>query len=156
MRAYKSLSFSVVIILIIVLFAGAGTISAAAQTDTMQFRYNATHTGDYSAVAGSVQPNNQLKWNYTTVTGAWFYSSPAVANGVVYVGSDDYNVYAIGNESMSTPTTLTAAAPSTASVNQNFTINGTLANATLSTPLAGATITLKNCTDNHVEQASKV
>jgi hypothetical protein len=75
---------------------------------------------------------------------------------VVYVGSDDYNVYAIGNESMSTPTTLTAAAPSTASVNQNFTINGTLANATLGTPLAGATITLKNCTDNHVEQAAKV
>jgi outer membrane protein assembly factor BamB len=154
MRAYKSLSFFVVIILIIVLFAGA--VPAAAQTDTMQLRYNATHTGDYSAVAGSVQPNNQLKWNYTTVTGAWFYSSPAVANGVVYVGSDDYNVYAIGNESMSTPTTLTAAAPSTASVNQNFTINGTLANATLGTPLAGATITLKNCTDNHVEQAAKV
>jgi outer membrane protein assembly factor BamB len=94
MRAYKSLSFSVVIILIIVLFACAGTIPAAAQTDTMQFRYNTTHTDDYSAVVGSVQPNNQLKWNYTTVTGAWFYSSPAVAYGVVYVGSDDYNVYA--------------------------------------------------------------
>jgi outer membrane protein assembly factor BamB len=156
MRAYKSLSFSVVIILIIVLFAGAGTISAAAQTDTMQFRYNATHTGDYSAVAGSVQPNNQLKWNYTTVTGAWFYSSPAVANGVVYVGSEDGNVYAIGNESMSTPTTLAAAAPPTASVNQNFTINGTLTNATLGPPIAGATITLQNSTDNHVEQAEKV
>ncbi|MGA7470957.1 MAG: PQQ-binding-like beta-propeller repeat protein [Halobacteriota archaeon] len=154
MRAYKSLSFSVVIILIIVLFACA--VPAAAQTDTMQFRYNATHPGDYSPVAGSVQPNNQLKWNYTTVTGAWFYSSPAVANGVVYVGSEDGNVYAIGNESMSTPITLTAAPPSTASVNQNFTINGTLTNATLGTPIAGATITLKNCTDNHVEQAAKV
>jgi hypothetical protein len=62
----QKVSFSVVIILIIVLFAGAGAIPAAAQTDTMQLRYNATHTGDYSAVAGSVQPNNQLKWNYTT------------------------------------------------------------------------------------------
>jgi outer membrane protein assembly factor BamB len=84
------------------------------------------------------------------LTGAWFCSSPAVANGVVYVGSEDGNVYAIGNESMSTPITLTAAAPSTASVNQNFT------NATLGTPIAGATITLQNCTDNHVEQAAKV
>ena len=90
------------------------------------------------------------------LTGAWFCSSPAVANGVVYVGSEDGNVYAIGNESMSTPITLTAAAPSTASVNQNFTINGMLTNATLGTPIAGATITLKNCTDNHVEQAAKV
>ena len=28
--------------------------------------------------------------------GACVYSSPAVANGVVYVGSDDGNVYAFG------------------------------------------------------------
>jgi hypothetical protein len=90
------------------------------------------------------------------MTGDWGTSSPAAANGVVYVGSEDGNVYAIGNESMSTPTALTAAASSTASVNQNFTINGTLTNATLGTPIAGVTITLKNCTDNHVEQAATV
>jgi hypothetical protein len=34
-----------------------------------------------------------LKWNYTT--GGYVFSSPAVANGVVYVGSLDHNVYAL-------------------------------------------------------------
>ena len=34
-----------------------------------------------------------LKWKYTT--GSVFHSSPAVVNGVVYVGSVDHNVYAL-------------------------------------------------------------
>jgi eukaryotic-like serine/threonine-protein kinase len=33
-------------------------------------------------------------WSYTT--GAPVFSSPAVANGVVYVGSEDDNVYTFG------------------------------------------------------------
>ena len=32
-------------------------------------------------------------WNYRT--GAAVVSSPAVANGVVYIGSEDFNVYAL-------------------------------------------------------------
>ena len=92
-RVYKIISFSVVILLIAVLFAGAVTVPAAAQTDTMQFRYNAQHTGDYSPVAGSNVSNGKLTWSYTT--GDYVVSSPAVANGVVYVGSDDGNVYAL-------------------------------------------------------------
>jgi outer membrane protein assembly factor BamB len=36
----------------------------------------------------------QLKWSYTTGGEVW--SSPAVANGVVYVGSYDGRVYAFG------------------------------------------------------------
>jgi outer membrane protein assembly factor BamB len=93
MRPSKIVSFSVVILLISVVFAGAVTVSAAAQYDTMQFRYNSAHTGDYSPVAGSVPSNGQLLWNYTT--GGSVESSPAVANGVVYVGSWDSNLYAI-------------------------------------------------------------
>jgi parallel beta-helix repeat protein len=34
-------------------------------------------------------------WNYTT--GAGVLSSPAVADGMVFIGSGDYNVYAFGN-----------------------------------------------------------
>jgi len=34
-----------------------------------------------------------LRWSY--ITGGLVYSSPAVANGVVYVGSEDFNVYAL-------------------------------------------------------------
>ena len=39
-------------------------------------------------------------WNFTT--GDWVVSSPAVANGTVYVGSVDGNVYAIGNAAAAT------------------------------------------------------
>jgi eukaryotic-like serine/threonine-protein kinase len=34
-----------------------------------------------------------LMWSYAT--GSYVQSSPAVANGVVYVGSSDHNVYAL-------------------------------------------------------------
>ena len=93
MRSYKTVSFSVVILLVTVLFAGVVTVPAAAQYDAMQYRYNAAHTGDYSPVAGSNMSNGQLTWSFTT--GSVVLSSPAVANGVVYVGSEDSNVYAL-------------------------------------------------------------
>ncbi len=93
MRAYKIVSFSVVILLFTVLFAGVVTIPAIAEYDTTQFRYNAQHTGDYSPVAGPVPSNGQLKWSYTT--GQVVFSSPTVVNKVVYVGSEDHNVYAL-------------------------------------------------------------
>jgi glucose dehydrogenase len=38
--------------------------------------------------------NLNLKWSYAT-NGPIVLSSPAVVNGVVYVGSDDSNVYAL-------------------------------------------------------------
>ena len=93
MRVFKIVPFSVAIILIAVLFAGAVAAPAAAQYDTMQFHYNAQHTGDYSPVAGSNVSNGKLVWNYTTGGDVW--SSPAVANGTVYVGSYDNNTYAL-------------------------------------------------------------
>ena len=93
MRLSKIISFSVVILLVAVLFAGVTTVPAeAVPADTMQFHYNAAHTGDYSPVAGSTSPNNLLKWSYTTK--GVVESSPAVANGVVYVGGDRY-LYAL-------------------------------------------------------------
>jgi outer membrane protein assembly factor BamB len=84
MRVRTSFAFVAATILIAVLFTGLVAVPAAAQYDTMQFRYNAAHTGDYSAVAGST-PNNQLKWSNSNLNIG--YSSPTVANGVVYVGS---------------------------------------------------------------------
>jgi hypothetical protein len=93
MRGYKTVSFSVAIILIAVLFAGVVTVPAAARNDTMQFRFNAAHTGGYSSVAGNTQPNNHSKWNYTTADVV--FSSPTVVNGVVDVGSWNGDVYAI-------------------------------------------------------------
>ena len=92
MRTYRIVSLSVVILLVTVLFAGVMIVPAAAQYDTMQYRYDSQHTGDYSPVVGPVPSNGQLKWNYTT--GGHVDSSPAVVNGVVYVGSLDNNTYA--------------------------------------------------------------
>ena len=58
----------------------------------MMFRYNAAHTGDYSPIAGSVGTKVSLLWSNTT--GNAVLSSPAVADGIVYAGSNDHNVYA--------------------------------------------------------------
>ena len=93
MRVYKIVSFSVVILLIAVLFAGVATVPAAAQYDTMQFRYKAQHTGDYGPVAGSNMSKGLLTWSFTT--GSVVLSSPTVVDGVVYVGSEDNNTYAL-------------------------------------------------------------
>jgi hypothetical protein len=54
MKFSKVLACITVALLVAVAFAGLATTPAtAAQTDAMQFRYNAAHTGDYSPVAGS-------------------------------------------------------------------------------------------------------
>ena len=92
MRVHKIVSYSAAILLLAVLFAGVVNVPAAAQNDTMQFRYNATHLGDYSPVAGHMS-NGNLLWRLTT--GDYVLSSPALVDGVVYIGSDDNNTYAL-------------------------------------------------------------
>ena len=84
MRVYKTVSFSLVILLIAVLFTGVVTVPAAAQNDTMQFHYNAQHTGDYSSVAGGNLSNGKLTWSFRTRL--YVGGAPAVVNGVVYMG----------------------------------------------------------------------
>ena len=61
-----------------------------------QFRFNACHTGynSYEVILSPASVGNLvLDWQYTT--GDQISSTPAVANGVVYVGSGDANVYAL-------------------------------------------------------------
>ena len=64
-----------------------------AQNATM-FRGNPQHTGVYDA-AGAPQ-FHQLKWKFETKS--QIHSSPAVANGVVYVGSTSSNLLAVDFE----------------------------------------------------------
>jgi carboxypeptidase T len=59
-------------------------------TTPSMFRANPQRTGVYDD--GGTRPNNVLKWKYTTR--APVESSPAISNGVVYVGSNEGNVYA--------------------------------------------------------------
>jgi outer membrane protein assembly factor BamB len=55
------------------------------------FRANAQHTGEYDN--GGIEPVKTEIWQFAT--GGAVSSSPAVSGRVVYVGSDDKNVYAI-------------------------------------------------------------
>ena len=55
------------------------------------FRADPAHSGVYDD--SDIIPNNQLRWSFTT--GNSVYSSPAVINDTVYVGSYDSKVYAI-------------------------------------------------------------
>jgi hypothetical protein len=74
----------------------AGTISCGAPTgDWPQFRNVPTHSG-YNATETTLSPSNvdALGVAWTATTGAAIWSSPAVANGVVYVGSSDGKLYA--------------------------------------------------------------
>src|SRR5208283_3347635 len=58
--------------------------------DWTMFRADPSHSG---AEAGNSPLTSMLLWRYTT--GSWVYSSPAVVDGVVYVGSEDGSVYAL-------------------------------------------------------------
>jgi outer membrane protein assembly factor BamB len=58
--------------------------------DAAMFRGTPQHTGIYASAAAA---SGQLKWKFHTAGPV--ISSPAAANGVLYVGSTDHNLYAI-------------------------------------------------------------
>ena len=89
-------SGSVVILLGMILLAGLVVLPATAGS-FMMFHMNPQHTGDYSSVSNGILPDDQLKWTFPT--GGPMDSSPAVVDGVVYLGSYDTNVYALDAES---------------------------------------------------------
>ena len=49
--------------------------------------------GSEGPIGGPTIRDESLLWSYTT--GGWVVTAPAVVDGVVYVGSDDYSVYAL-------------------------------------------------------------
>jgi outer membrane protein assembly factor BamB len=67
----------------------AGLVPAAFSQN--MFRGNLAHTGVYES-EGPRQLKG-VKWAFKT--GGWILSSPAIADGVVYIGSDDKNLYAV-------------------------------------------------------------
>jgi len=68
-----------------------GTLTSAFAAPPAMFRADARHAGVYDT-AGVAQLHG-VKWTFRT--GAAVISSPAVANGTVYVGSSDHNLYAL-------------------------------------------------------------
>ncbi len=65
-------------------------------TNWAQFRFSATRTGTnpFENVL-STSSVTRLSQDWTFTTGSPVGSSPAVANGMVYIGSDNHNVYAL-------------------------------------------------------------
>jgi len=63
--------------------------------DSPMFRGNPRHTGVYDAPA--IPAFARIKWQFHTA--GRIFSSPAIANGMAYIGSTDRNLYAIDLES---------------------------------------------------------
>ena len=63
--------------------------------DWAMFRDGTAHSG-YNAGENAIGTTNvgHLSTVWTAATGGSVYSSPAVTNGIVYIGSDDGKVYA--------------------------------------------------------------
>ena len=55
------------------------------------FHSNETHTGTYGA--NTYKKFGVIKWEFKT--GGKIFSSPAIVNGIAYVGSEDSNLYAV-------------------------------------------------------------
>src|SRR3984885_14463691 len=68
---------------------------AAVGQDAAMFRSNLQHTGVYEAAG--IPKFSKVKWKFHTA--GQIISSPAVANGMVYVGSTDHHLYAIDQDS---------------------------------------------------------
>jgi parallel beta-helix repeat protein len=60
------------------------------RSDWRMFRHNPLHSGAVTNLGAQI---NQTLWNYTT--GGLVESSPAIAEGRIYVGSNDFRIYSL-------------------------------------------------------------
>src|SRR5215831_5720311 len=72
-----------------------GTVTTALAAPPVMFRADARHGGVYDAAG--VAELHGVKWTFRT--GAAVISTPAVADGTVYFGSSDHNLYALDSGS---------------------------------------------------------
>jgi outer membrane protein assembly factor BamB len=96
---FTSLGVIVLLVVFFVLFQFTDVImglstelqSAPQSDDWVMFRHDMARTGSLNS--GAVLPRGEIKWTFAT-EGA-IHSSPAVVDGVVYIGSRDSYVYAL-------------------------------------------------------------
>ena len=98
-----AISFASLIILVSAVYAGLyyfsdivskppqGVNSDSLPGEWAMFRHDLGHSGTIDS--NSILPQGELKWVFST--GAPIHSSPAVADGIVYVGSRDFKLYAL-------------------------------------------------------------
>lgn len=104
-RAIKAITISLVslIALVSAVYAGLyyftdivskppqGVNSSSLPGEWAMFRHDLSRSG--TADSSGILPQGKLKWVFST--GAPIHSSPAVADGTVYVGSRDFKLYAL-------------------------------------------------------------
>ena len=71
----------------------ARLLAQDSSTDVQMFRGNAARTGEMPGSGPDHSNGVEAIWKFPT--GGTIRSSAAVADGVVYVGSNDYNLYAV-------------------------------------------------------------
>ncbi|MCW4029925.1 MAG: PQQ-binding-like beta-propeller repeat protein [Candidatus Bathyarchaeota archaeon] len=81
---------TLVLFLFVSIFPAGLPVNAAEADDWPMFNHDLTHTGYSKSMAPRT---NQTLWTFST--GGAVKASPAVVDGVVYVGSDDGYVYAL-------------------------------------------------------------
>jgi hypothetical protein len=88
----RALAIAVIVVLCLSVFSALGLQVEAQQSsaDWPMFHHAAEHTG---LTTSTVPMTNRTLWKFTT--GGKVFSSPAVSDGVVYVGSFDGKVYAL-------------------------------------------------------------
>jgi outer membrane protein assembly factor BamB len=87
----RHMRFPVVLGLFVLFLVSSFIFGPVTAAQGWMFRADPTHSGVYND--GGIRPTSMLLWTYTT--GGGVISSPAVANRIVYVGSDDQKVYAL-------------------------------------------------------------
>ena len=85
-HAYRKAIFAAICILTIVVFGAV--IAAIGSSKTIVYASSVNGPSHSGAGTGNPALTPKLLWNYTT--GGWVFSSPAVVNGVVYIGSSNY------------------------------------------------------------------
>jgi len=115
-----------------------GTLSPALGADpATMFRANPRHTGVYNVNDLNL---SSVTWVYTT--GSYVVPSPAIANGVVYVGSNDNNLYAIGTTSSRTHQALSPSSTPLASKTPSSTASSSSVSAIM--PLVNFEVSVIN------------
>jgi len=118
--------FRVAVAVVFIIFLSSLVLIPFANADWPMFHADPSRSG---AGTGNPALTPTLLWSYTT--GNEVVSSPAVVGGVVYVGSMDGNVYALGGSPTPSPTTVPPTTDGYG-VPVNFTISGNVTSAQMS------------------------
>ncbi len=87
----KPLSTALLAILCFSTLSATAIVVQAQSADSWpMFHYDLAHTGTTTSAGPS---SNQTLWKFTAGNNVW--SSPAIADGIVYIASFDHNVYAL-------------------------------------------------------------